>query len=454
MKTQPRNSRIIILCLFLTAGTSTAELTGSSGTIQKMVDSVSAENLLTYVRTLESSGGYHSRVDYTPGYDSAAAYLLRTFTSFRFLTSVKYDTFYVPAALSPFNTRPLVNVVATLAGKKDPSKIILIGAHLDACANKMPGWQQDWGTISAPGADDDASGVAALVELARVMSDSSFLFSNDYTIQFVAFGAEESIPVYPSWTYGSLHFAQHAKAEGKNILGTICLDMIGYNSSYMYLAVVADSQSSWLGEHCRAMNDKYKIGLIMNTPPFPTHSYSDHASLWASGYPAILLIENYLPTVDGPYYQKNDLYHSSGDTSGTLNFQLIKKSTQLTLAAVAELSSSSSTDVHAVHAKEPASFSLSQNYPNPFNPSTIISYHLSARVPDGQAGQAGLPVNSHITLMVFDILGREVATLMDREMEAGTYLVEWNARDFPGGIYFCRLTHAGLMQVRKMQILK
>lgn len=300
MKTQPRNARIIILCLFLTAGTSTSQLRGPSGTIQKMADSVSAENLSTYLRTLESSGGYDNRVVYTPGYDSAAAYLLRTFTSFRFLTSVKYDTFYVPAALSPFNTRPLVNVVATLAGKKCPSKTILIGAHLDACANKMPGWQQEWGTVSAPGGDDDANGVTALVELARVMSDSSFLFSNDYTIQFVAFGAEESIPAYPRWTYGSLHFAQHAKAEGKNILGTICLDMIGYNSSYMYLAVVADSQSSWLGEHCRAMNDKYNVGLTMDAPPFPTHSHSDHASLWASGYPAILLIENYLPTVDKP----------------------------------------------------------------------------------------------------------------------------------------------------------
>lgn len=454
MKTQSCNARIIILCLFLTAGTLIAEPGGRSAAIQKMIDSVSAENLWTYVRTLESAGGYHSRVDYTPGYDSAAAYLLRTLTSFRSLTSVKFDTFYVPAALSPFNTRPLVNVVATLAGKKDPSKIILIGAHLDACANKMPGWQQDWGTVPAPGADDDASGVAALVELARVMSDSLFFFSNDYTIQFVAFGAEESIPAYPSWTYGSLHFAQHARAEGKNILGTICLDMIGYNSSYMYLAVVADSQSSWLGEHCRAMNDKYKVGLIMNTPPFPTHSYSDHASLWASGYQAILLIENFLPTVDGPYYQKNNLYHSSGDTAGALNFELIKRSTQLTLAAAAELSGSSSTDVFAVHGREPASFSLSQNYPNPFNPNTMISYHLPARLPDGQAGQAGLPVNSHTTLMVLDILGREVATLVNREMEAGTYVVEWNAWNVPSGIYFCRLTHGKLTQVRKMQILK
>jgi hypothetical protein len=181
----------------------------------------------------------------------------------------------------------------------------------------------------------------------------------------------------------------------------------------------------------------------MNAPPFPTHSYSDHASLWASGYPAILLIENYLPTVDGPYYQKNNLYHSSGDTSGTLNFQLIKKSTQLTLAAAAELSSSSSTDVHAVRAKEPASFSLSQNYPNPFNPAT----HLILTIPTADA-------HAHSLLVIYDVLGREIATLVDREMEAGTYVVEWNAWDFPSGMYFCRLTNGALTQVRKMQILK
>ena len=440
MKTRRHFARIIILCLFLNAGTSIVELRGQSVIIRKMIDSVSTENLETYVRTLETAGGYHSRVDYTPGYDSAAAYLLRTFASFRFLSSAKYDTFYVPTALSPFNAKPLFNVVATLAGKKDPSKIILVGAHLDACANKTPGWQQEWGTVPAPGADDDASGVAALVELARIMSDSAFLFSNDYTIQFVAFGGEESIPAYPSWTYGSLHFAQQARAESKNILGAICLDMIGYNSSYMYLAVVSDSQSSWLGKHCRTMNDTYTIGMIMNAPPFPTHSYSDHASLWAAGYPAILLIENDSPTADGPYSQKNNLYHGAGDTSGALNFTLIKKSTQLTLAAVAELSNGLLTNVDAVRAKEIASFSLSQNYPNPFNPTTTISYQL--------------PVKSRIAVMVFDVLGRKVATLVDQEMEAGTHVAEWNASKFPNGTYFCRFIHGGFAQVRKMQFIK
>jgi Secretion system C-terminal sorting domain/Photosynthesis system II assembly factor YCF48 len=78
----------------------------------------------------------------------------------------------------------------------------------------------------------------------------------------------------------------------------------------------------------------------------------------------------------------------------------------------------------------PSSFRLTQNYPNPFNPSTTISYQLSAV--------------SYVTLNVYDILGRQVATLADGKQTAGIHTVTWNARDFPSGVYFYRLTVRGL----------
>ena len=74
---------------------------------------------------------------------------------------------------------------------------------------------------------------------------------------------------------------------------------------------------------------------------------------------------------------------------------------------------------------KPFEFKLGQNYPNPFNSTTAISYQLSA--------------NSFVTLKVFDILGREVATLVNEVRKPGVYRVNWNASGLPSGVYFCRM---------------
>lgn len=98
----------------------------------------------------------------------------------------------------------------------------------------------------------------------------------------------------------------------------------------------------------------------------------------------------------------------------------------------------------------PTEFSLSQNYPNPFNPTTVISYQL--------------PVNSWVTLKVYDLLGKEVKTLVNEYEQAGKYSVEFRVQnsELPSGIYFYRLTASnpsvGLgevySQTRKMMLLK
>jgi hypothetical protein len=62
--------------------------------------------------------------------------------------------------------------------------------------------------------------------------------------------------------------------------------------------------------------------------------------------------------------------------------------------------------------------------------------------------------HAHSLLVIYDVLGREIATIVDRDIEAGTYVVEWKEGNFPSGMYICRLTYGGLTQVRKMQILK
>lgn len=90
-----------------------------------------------------------------------------------------------------------------------------------------------------------------------------------------------------------------------------------------------------------------------------------------------------------------------------------------------------------------SSFELYQNYPNPFNPATVIGYQLS--------------VNSYVTLTVYDVLGKEVAVLVNEEQPAGRYEVEFNSsgiRDLASGIYFYQLRAGNFIQTKKMVLVR
>ncbi len=85
----------------------------------------------------------------------------------------------------------------------------------------------------------------------------------------------------------------------------------------------------------------------------------------------------------------------------------------------------STTDIKNISQDIPVRFNLYQNYPNPFNPSTIIRYSL--------------PEASYVTLTIFDIIGREVAKLIEEVQTAGHKEVVWNAYNYPTGVYFYRI---------------
>jgi hypothetical protein len=108
------------------------------------------------------------------------------------------------------------------------------------------------------------------------------------------------------------------------------------------------------------------------------------------------------------------------------------------------------TSVEKIIASNPKSFNLLQNFPNPFNPATVISYQL--------------PVNSYISLKVYDALGREVATLVNEEKEAGTYSVTFSAESvsasggdgskLSSGIYFYTLISGDFAATKKLVLMK
>jgi hypothetical protein len=91
----------------------------------------------------------------------------------------------------------------------------------------------------------------------------------------------------------------------------------------------------------------------------------------------------------------------------------------------------------------PSEFSLKQNYPNPFNPTTIIKYTVSH-----------VGTQHAVSLRVYDLLGREVATLVNEKKPAGSYQVKWNAGGLPSGVYFYRLTVGTITETKRLVLLK
>ena len=401
---------------------------------------VSTDSLAAHIRILEAAGGPRSRVTFTPGNDTAAVLIKNWFESIPGLTSVAFDTFFV-AAQPPYDAKPQMNVVATLESSRPGAALFVLGAHYDCSASRMGTtiWNQQWATIQAPGADDNATGIASLLEIARILSDPEFGFDRNLTVKFVAFASEESGPAHSGGHGGSRHFAQAAKARGENLIGMISVDMIGFNRNYYYTAIVSDSASIWLGTAFRRALDSTAVDLQTNSRPYPTATYSDHETFWAEGYPAILLIENAPPWTSTPLYNANPYYHTSWDSLGTVNLELVKRVTQGVLAMTVAMSGGV-TAIEEEAPAHPVAFDLHQNFPNPFNPSTVIRYQL--------------PAAADVRLAVYDLLGREVALLVDDQKVPGRYEVRFDARELSSGVYIYRLTAGPSVQTRRMVLVR
>jgi hypothetical protein len=98
------------------------------------------------------------------------------------------------------------------------------------------------------------------------------------------------------------------------------------------------------------------------------------------------------------------------------------------------------TKVENTLGETPTSFRLEQNYPNPFNPTTTIQF--------------AIPKMSEVTLKLYDVLGRKVATLVEEEMPQGVYKIDFDARDLPSGVYVYRIQAEDFSQLKKFLLLK
>jgi hypothetical protein len=237
----------------------------------------------------------------------------------------------------------MYNVVGELPGTDPDAGYYVVCAHYDAVGSRSrasqmaaigetdAGWR--WDEHPAPGADDNGSGVALVLESARALAQAP---RPPWTIRFIAWSGEEL------GLRGSRHYAEAARQGDDHILGVLNFDMIGFNDLSHRLELVTNPASKWLVDHLRSTNDRYQIGLQIDVLADPFAGLSDHAPFWARGYDAVLGIENYLPTdsshvaVKRRDYRVNSQYHSVVDLPDSINWELVARVTRLTVAALAQ----------------------------------------------------------------------------------------------------------------------
>jgi len=200
------------------------------------------------------------------------------------------------------------NVVGTLAGSNSPNNAeILFCAHYDCTPGSL-------------GADDDGSGVAAVMAAASVMSNYSF----NHTIKFVAFSGEEV------GTYGSFSYARDAYLHGNNVYAVLNADMVGYADTAAggnILRFFTVERSSWIAEYARDITESYHNFLDMKIEILPNHMGADHQAFLDYGFDGVWIAhhDNY------PYANTPD------DNPEHLNRSYQVKATKTILAICAEM---------------------------------------------------------------------------------------------------------------------
>ncbi len=269
----------------------------SNPVVGSIVGAVSRENLRALIGSLQDFG---TRLTGTPACEAAETFVAAYFGRQGLRTEVRETAAGRGKA-----------VIGELTGMNFPDDVVILCAHLDSTSPEPE--------TLAPGADDDASGTAAVMEAARILARHP----TDYTVRFIAFTGEEQ------GLHGSRGYALGIRATTERIVGVVNLDMIAYADGMPEdLDVFVNSASEWMGHRIVQDGAEY-AGLSVRARVDPAMVYSDHASFWDNGYPALMAIE------DEPL--RNPYYHTVGDTLDTLNLDFCGQATRAALAAAAVL---------------------------------------------------------------------------------------------------------------------
>jgi Zn-dependent M28 family amino/carboxypeptidase len=248
--------------------------------------------------------------------------------------SGQFASFGYQVVQQPFSFRGNIyhNVIAEITGSVSPAKVLIMGAHYDTVG-------------TTPGADDNASGVAGLLALARSLGG----YRLSHTVRFVAFSLEEP-PTYRTKNMGSYHYARSLWERNEPVEGMLCLEMIGYFSdrkgsqryplpffswkypdSGNYIAFVGNIRSKAFTERfARSFQKAVDLPIVtLNAPAIVIGiDFSDHWSFGKFGYHAFMV-------TDTAFY-RNPHYHARTDLPETLSYESMAEVVEGLTAAVRE----------------------------------------------------------------------------------------------------------------------
>lgn len=308
------------------------------------------------------------------------------------------------------------NIIARLPGTRAPEERVLLCAHYDSyAADADP-------MVRAPGADDNASGSACILETARTLAGAGL----DRTVELVLFDSEER------GLQGSRHFVEHLDT-GAVYTAVINLDMIAFDPSHSRRIIIAGragTPDTTLAPVFASAADTLATGI---SPQLLTGALfsSDHRSFQRlDRVPVVLAIE--------ADYAANPNANAGTDTAGYLDYGYLTDVTRTIFGTVALLSGfNASAQLSPVTFASPA--------PNPFFDATTLTISL--------------PDRRRIELAVFDVTGRLVAEIERGTFGPGILRRIWNGTDGAGrrvasGVYFARIRSGGVEASRKIVVVR
>ena len=264
-------------------------------TVALALEEISTANIAAHIMELEAYGTRHhnraqgtqAAMDLKVKWETMASDYGRTDVSVRLFDHVGTS---------------MPSVIMTITGAQTPEEYVITGGHLDTTASVT--------TLNAPGADDDASGIATITEAARTLFEIDFVPNR--TIEFMAYAAEEIGLV------GSAEIAQSYRDDNKNVVGVTQFDMTNFNGSANDVYFISDNTDGTLNTYLMQLLDYYNASgehAVTYSTSLCNYGCSDHASWFRQGYPAAFPFE-------AAFGDHNSAIHTAGDmfaVSGTAN---------------------------------------------------------------------------------------------------------------------------------------